>query len=206
MIIKLPLTLDSRPTLCQTSSMLIKKFIFATILSLASCIVIADEIKPVDNFNIARYLGKWHEIARLDHSFERGMSNVSAEYSMRDDGGLKVLNRGLKKNNQWKDAEGKAYFAGAENKGHLKVSFFWPFYSSYIVFELGSNYQYAFVTSDSKSYLWLLSRTPCVANSLKEHFEKKIGSLGFDKTELIYVDNSCDNLKTFSTKAENLNE
>jgi apolipoprotein D and lipocalin family protein len=181
--------------------------LFSTItLSLLSCIVISDEIEPVENFNISKYIGKWYEIARLDHSFERGMENVSAEYSMRNDGGIKVLNRGLKKQGKPKVAEGKAYFVETANKGHLKVSFFWPFYSSYIIFELDNNYQHAFVTSDSKSYLWLLARTPCVPKALKDSFEKKSSSLGFKTSELIYVNHNCDNLDGLKIQMEGTNE
>ena len=70
-----------------------------------------DKVTPVDDFDLTRYLGKWYEIARLDHSFERGLNKVTAEYSMRDDGGVKVINRGFStKDNEWDEAEGKAYF------------------------------------------------------------------------------------------------
>ena len=186
--------------------MLIRNLFSTILLSLLSCIVISGEIEPVENFNISRYIGKWYEIARLDHSFERGMENVSAEYTMRDDGGMKVLNRGIKNHGKQKVAEGKAYFVEAENKGHLKVSFFWPFYSSYIIFELGNNYQYAFVTSDSKSYLWLLARTPCVSKSLKDSFIKKSASLGFKTSELIYVNHNCYNLNCRKIQLEGENE
>jgi apolipoprotein D and lipocalin family protein len=86
---------------------------------------------------LERYLGKWYEIARLDHSFERGLEKVSATYSLRDDGGVRVENRGFsQKKNTWKAAEGKAYFVRDSNEGYLKVSFFGPFYGSYVIFEL----------------------------------------------------------------------
>ena len=111
---------------------------------ISGCLGIPEGVNPVDNFELNKYLGIWYEIARLDHSFERGLNNVTAEYSLRDDGGIKVLNRGYStENNEWKVAEGKAYFVEKENQGYLKVSFFGPFYGSYIIFELDEeNYQY----------------------------------------------------------------
>ena len=163
---------------------------FIIILFLMSgCTGTPKNVRPVDNFSLNQYLGKWYEIARLDHSFERGLNKVSAEYSLRNDGGVKVINRGFsEKNNQWKEAEGKAYFVTAKDKGHLKVSFFGPFYGSYVVFELDKEaYQYAFVASYNTSYLWLLSRTPTVSQDLVEKFINKSKKLGFNTDELIFV-------------------
>ena len=149
-------------------------------------------MQPVDGFDINSYLGRWYEIARLDHSFERGLDNVTAEYAMRDDGGLKVVNRGYSRDkSEWKEAEGKAYFVGAEDKGHLKVSFFGPFYGSYVVFELDTaNYQYAFVAGYNKSYLWLLARTPQVGDDVIERFKNRARELGFAADELIFVEHA----------------
>jgi apolipoprotein D and lipocalin family protein len=160
-------------------------------LVVSACTGLPDGIEPVDEFDINRYLGKWYEIARLDHSFERNLSNVSAEYSLRDDGGVKVINRGyLKSKGKWKEAEGKAYFVGKPDEAYLKVSFFGPFYGSYVVFELDKDkYQYAFVTSHNTSYLWLLSRSPTVSKEIVDRFIKKSRTLGFDTDSLIFVDN-----------------
>ncbi len=147
-------------------------------------------VVPVKNLNISRYLGKWYEIARLDHSFERGLSNVTAEYELRSDDGINVINRGfLAEEDKWKVAEGKAYFVGSRDEGHLKVSFFGPFYGSYIIFDLDQeNYQYAFVSGYNTSYLWLLSRTPTVSEDVKERFVKKSKELGFDTNALIFTE------------------
>ena len=167
------------------------KKIFHAALSLLflGCLGYPDNIKPVKDFELKRYLGKWYEIARLDHSFERGLEKVTAEYSMRDDGGVKVLNRGFSKDeNKWSEAEGKAYFVREANEGYLKVSFFGPFYGAYVVFELDKDYEYAFVTSSKKSYLWLLSRTPVVSDDLKVQFVEKAKTLGYDTAALIWVD------------------
>jgi lipocalin len=101
------------------------------------CVGVPKGVQPVQGFALDRYMGRWYEIARLDHSFERGLSHVTAEYSMRKDGGVRVLNRGYSENNkEWKSAEGKAYFVKSPDQGYLKVSFFGPFYGSYVVFEL----------------------------------------------------------------------
>jgi len=158
-------------------------------LILNGCTGIPGGVHPVDNFSADRYLGKWYEIARLDHSFERGLDQVTAEYAKRDDGGIKVINRGYSiKSGKWKEAEGKAYFVGDNKTGHLKVSFFGPFYGSYIVFELDkTNYQYAFVAGYNKSYLWLLSRTPDVDQKLIDKFINKSRELGFIADDLILV-------------------
>lgn len=158
-------------------------------LFLGACTSIPEGIEPVTDFELEPYLGKWYEIARLDHSFERGMQQVSATYSPRADGGVRVLNEGfVTESEQWEQAEGKAYFVAEEDIAHLKVSFFGPFYASYIVFELGENYDYAFVTSSNKSYLWLLARTSEISESLKDRFISRATSLGYNLDELIWVE------------------
>jgi apolipoprotein D and lipocalin family protein len=157
---------------------------------IAGCTGLPDGVKPVDDFDLGRYLGKWYELARLDHSFERGMQRVSAEYSLRADGGVQVVNRGFSVPNQkWEEANGKAYFVGASDEGYLKVSFFGPFYGSYVVFELDeADYQYAFVAGPDKNYLWLLSRTPTLSVELRERFTRTAAALGFDTDKLIFVE------------------
>jgi len=153
---------------------------------------IPEGIKPVSNFKKDQYLGKWYEIARLDHKFERGLSEVSAEYSIRDDGGIKVLNRGFsKEKGEWKEAEGKAYFVSDETTGHLKVSFFGPFYGSYVVFELDSeDYGYAYITSYKKDFLWFLSRKPIITKDQKQQFIDRVVKDGFNAEGLIFVEHS----------------
>jgi len=153
-----------------------------------------DTVKPVNNFELNRYLGKWYEIARLDHSFERGLEKITAEYSMREDGGIAVINRGYsKEKDEWKVAEGKAYFVDDEDIGYLKVSFFGPFYGSYVVFELDQEgYEYAFVSGPDRSYLWLLSRIPKPPHEIIERFKRKSKELGFDTSKLIFVDHDQD--------------
>ncbi len=156
---------------------------------LAGCVKKPDNVVPVSNFDASRYVGKWYEIARLDHSFERGLNNVTAEYSKRDDGGIKVINRGYNtEKSEWKDAEGKAYFVEKPDVGYLKVSFFGPAYGAYIVFDLDQqNYSYSMISGPDTSYLWILSRTPTMDESTKKRLVDKAQSLGFDTSKLIYV-------------------
>ena len=163
---------------------------FLFCLVLISCTGIPEGVAPVKNFDETRYLGKWYEIARLDHSFERGLSKVTAEYALRSDGGIDVINRGFSAaENKWKEANGKAYFVGARNEGRLKVSFFGPLYGSYIVYELDQkDYQYAFISGYNTSYLWLLSRTPTVSKEVKEQFINKSKELGFNTDNLIFAE------------------
>ena len=156
---------------------------------LVSCTGLPDPIKPVSDFEIKRYLGVWYEIARLPHSFEEGLENITATYSARDGGGVTVINRGFDvAANRWKTAEGRAFFVDRTNVGHLKVSFFGPFYGSYVVFRLDRpNYQYAYVTSYNRKYLWLLARKPAVSEKVRQDFISTSKSLGFDTGKLIFV-------------------
>jgi len=151
---------------------------------------VPDNIQPVTNFDVNKYLGTWYEIARLDHSFESGLSQVTATYSQREDDGIRVVNKGYNaQKDQWQTAEGKAYFVDSPDKAHLKVSFFGPFYGGYIVFHL-EDYQYALVTGPDKSYFWFLSRTPQVPAEIQQRLISKAKQLGFAVDELIMVDHS----------------
>ena len=159
---------------------------------LTGCVGVPKGVKPVENFRLERYLGRWYEIARLDHSFERGLSSVTADYSMREDGGVRVLNRGYSEEKQeWKTAEGKAYFVGRPDEGRLKVSFFGPFYGAYVIFELDQqDYQYAVVCGPNRSYLWILARKPEMEPELMQKLISRAAALGFDTTKLIFVEHA----------------
>ncbi|RYG03062.1 MAG: lipocalin [Chitinophagaceae bacterium] len=158
-------------------------------LFLVSCLGKPDNVIPVTNFQADKYLGKWYEIARLDFYHEKGLNQVTATYSLREDGGIKVLNRGyLSEKDRWRESEGKAYFVEDKNTGYLKVSFFGPFYSSYVIFDLDPSYQYALVTGSNKSYLWILARTPTISGEVKASLLAKAAALGFDTDKLLYVE------------------
>lgn len=160
------------------------------LLGFSGCVRLPDGIEPVTGFDQQRYLGKWYEIARLDHSFERGLSQVTAEYSMRPDGGIRVTNRGWSpEKGEWKEAEGRAYSVKDPTTGFLKVSFFGPFFGSYVIFEMDQqDYQYAFVSGPDRSYLWMLARQPDPDKAIIERFVQRAGELGFATDELIFVD------------------
>ncbi len=160
------------------------------VFSLTGCLGIPKGVEPVKEFDIEKYLGKWYEIARLDHSFERGLSNVTAQYSLRDDGGVRVINRGYKTaDGKWDEAEGKAYFVDDTTTGKLKVSFFGPFYGAYNVIALDKqNYQWSLVVGPDTGYLWILSRTPTMEKDIFDGLVAKAKSYGFDTEKLILVE------------------
>lgn len=158
-------------------------------LLLAGCTGVPKGIEPVTGFDQERYLGTWYEIARLDHSFEEGLNRVTAEYLPNDDGSIKVINRGYNQaKGEWEEAEGRAVFVGDSDVAHLKVSFFGPFYSSYVVFELDEDYSKAYITGYNRDYLWFLSRTPQVSEAELESFRTRATAEGFEPEELIMVE------------------
>lgn len=159
------------------------------LLLLNGCTGAPDGVVVVKDFEIDRYLGTWYEIARLDHRFERGLSQITANYSMRDDGGVHVVNRGYNtEEDEWDEAIGKAYFVGDSDVGQLKVSFFGPFYGGYNIIELDkAGYQYSLVAGPNRDYLWILSRTPQLDEATLEALVNKARDLGFATDELIFV-------------------
>lgn len=165
------------------------RILLAVALLLSACSGTPDNVKVVSGFEADKYLGTWYEIARLDHSFERGLDKVTATYSKREDGGIKVINRGFDtKKQSWKEAEGKAYFVESPDIGKLKVSFFGPFYGGYNIIELDKPYyNYAMVAGPDKSYLWILARTPQLPYPIKAQLLAKAKDMGFDTDALIYV-------------------
>jgi apolipoprotein D and lipocalin family protein len=167
-----------------------KSILIFGLLLAVGCTGIPVNVKPVADFKAERYLGKWYEIARLDHGFERELSKVTAEYSMREDGGIRVVNRGLRvRDQQWKQVEGKAYFVKGPDTGHLKVSFFGPFYGSYVVIALDQeNYRYSLVCGFNRSYLWLLAREPTLDPEIQTKLLSQAAALGFATDKLIFTE------------------
>ena len=166
---------------------MLEKFWLFIFILLTGCAGDADKYPTVTGFEVNRYLGTWYEIARFDHSFERGLDNVSADYSLRKDGGLKVVNRGFDtKKQKWHEAIGKAYFVENPDIARLKVSFFGPFYGAYNVIELDKkDYSYVLITG-GKDYLWMLSRTPQLPQDIQAQLLAKAQALGFDTSRLIH--------------------
>ena len=166
---------------------MLKKIFLLVCVLLTACVGDADKYPTVTGFEVGRYLGTWYEIARFDHSFERDLDKVSADYSLREDGGLKVVNRGFDtKKQKWHEAIGKAYFVQTPDIARLKVSFFGPFYGAYNVIELDKkDYSYVLITG-GKDYLWILSRSPQLSPDIQAQLIAKAQSLGFDTSKLLY--------------------
>ncbi|MFK8030355.1 MAG: lipocalin family protein [Gammaproteobacteria bacterium] len=155
---------------------------------LTGCLGIVENAEVVDEFELDRYLGQWYEIARLDHRFERGLTHVQAEYSLREDGGVRVVNKGFDtQKDEWSVAEGKAYFIDKPTEGRLKVSFFGPFYGAYNIIELDKkDYRYALIIGPSTKYLWILARQPNLDAAIVDQLVAKASRLGFDVDTLIF--------------------
>lgn len=167
-------------------------FIPLSIMALLfSCSTIPEGAVAVKNFDKAKYLGKWYEIARLDFKYERDLNNTTAEYSLNDNGTIKVDNKGYNtKTKEWDQAIGKAKFVGDEDVAMLKVSFFGPFYAGYNVIALDENYQYALVAGSSLDYLWILSRETSVPDNVKREYLSIAEGLGYKTSDLIWVEHN----------------
>ncbi|RNA64541.1 lipocalin [Prosthecochloris sp. ZM_2] len=166
---------------------MVKRLFFLLPMLLLGCIKVPEGVQVVEDFELDRYLGTWYEVARLENSFEKDFSSVTATYSLDEDGKVKVLNRGYDRDEEeWKETEGKAKFVGDPSLGELKVSFFGPFYSSYNIIDLDrENYSWAMVCGYKKSLFWILSKEPVMDKALLERLLEKAESLGFDMTELV---------------------
>jgi apolipoprotein D and lipocalin family protein len=144
----------------------------------------------VKKLDVQKYLGTWYEIARYDHFFERGLVGVTANYSLREDGLIKVTNSGFKNSLDGKlsQAIGKAKIPDPVNEpAKLKVSFFLFFYADYFVMELDKDYQWAVIGSNTDKYLWILSRTPQIPDQLYNELLQKLKKRGYDVSSLIKV-------------------
>lgn len=145
-------------------------------------------VTVVDNFDAQRYLGRWYEIARFDHRFERGLQKVTATYSTMDDGGIQVINKGYNpERGMWQQSVGKAYFTGDTRKAALKASFFGPFYGGYNVIALDKDYRYALVCGPDRDYLWILSRTPTLPDAVKKQLVDIAAREGFAVEKLLWI-------------------
>jgi apolipoprotein D and lipocalin family protein len=165
----------------------------AWVLGLSACATAPPRgVKVVSPFELDRYLGSWYEIARLDHRFERGLSRVSANYSLNEDGSVKVLNRGYNAEKAaWSDAEGRAVFTGDPQTASLKVSFFGPFYGGYHVIALDPSYRWAMVIGPDPGYLWILARDKALPAGVREKLVAQAARAGVKTDELIWVEQAA---------------
>jgi lipocalin len=146
----------------------------------------AGDLTAVGSFDVERYLGTWYEIAKYPVSFERGLVGVTAEYSLRDDGDLRVLNAGYRESfdGERKSIEGRAWASDPEEPAKLKVRFFWPFWASYWVIALDPEYRWAVVGEPGRRYLWILSRTPALPEDTYARIVARIHDLGYDTSRI----------------------
>lgn len=155
------------------------------------CASIPKNATPVSNFKVEKYLGTWYEIARIDFKQERNLNNTKAEYTLMDNGKIKVTNTGYHViDKKWKTANGKAKFRGKEDVAGLKVSFFGPFYSGYNVIDIDEQYQYALIAGKNLDYLWILSRTKSIPDAIKKRFLDKATSVGYNTDRLLWVEHT----------------
>ena len=160
----------------------------AALLLVGACTGVPKGVQPVTGFDADRYLGKWYEIARLDHTFERGLTDVSATYTRRADGKITVLNRGFdERRAEWKEIAGRAAPLGDPTAGSLKVSFFWPINAGYHVIALDPGYRFALVCGPSRDYLWILARERTLPNADLNPLLARARALGFDTDALVWV-------------------
>jgi apolipoprotein D and lipocalin family protein len=158
------------------------------IFGVYACTTVPKHVTPVKSFDKERYLGKWYEIARFDFRFERNLNNTTAEYTLQENGKIKVKNSGFDTTKQaWSEVTGKAKFVGDETVAMLKVSFFGPFYAGYNVIAIDDNYQYALVAGKNLDYLWILSRTTTIPDDIKAKYIEMAKNYGFDTSRFIWV-------------------
>lgn len=156
-----------------------------------SCATIPKKAKAVTSFEKEKYLGKWYEIARFDFKFERNLNNTTAEYSLNENGTIKVDNRGYNTvNEEWQQSIGKAKFVNDESTAMLKVSFFGPFYGGYNVLAIDPEYKYALIAGGSLDYLWILSRYPSIPEDIKTNYLQIAENVGYKTSKLLWIEHN----------------
>lgn len=172
----------------KTKPILVTLLVLGVTTLLSSFASAPFKAKPVGNFDLNKYLGTWYEIARLDFYFERGLENVTAQYSIDADGDVRVLNKGYNvKKKKWVSSKGIAKFKDDKHTAALKVSFFRPFYGAYNVIALDPDYKYALVTGSDFDYLWILSREKTIPQNIRTKYVKFAQEMGYDTSKLIWV-------------------
>jgi len=181
---------NTRPAPAKPATAISRMLAWGMVFMVLGCVAVPEGVTPVTDFELSRYLGRWYEIARLDHSFERGLVNVTAEYALEEDGRVRVINKGYRPAKEaWEIAQGVAAFVGATDVGRLKVSFFGPFYGGYNIIALDKvSYQYALVCGPSRPYLWILAREPQLDPAVTDTLVARARALGFATERLIMVD------------------
>ncbi|MDG1767685.1 MAG: lipocalin family protein [Flavobacteriales bacterium] len=167
-------------------------YYLAIILLFTACGSGERPLDTVDQVDLEKYMGKWYEIERLPNKFEAGLKCVTAEYTLLEDGNIKVLNSGInEESGELKSSEGIAKSANKDAPGELKVSFFRPFYGDYFIMELDENYQYVLVGAPSRDFLWILSRTPALDENMVSDLKLKAELAGFPVKQMKVIDQDC---------------
>lgn len=170
---------------CGFGVILLLMILLAIVISvLMSCSSLTVDNSPVEDVDLKRFLGKWYEIARYDHKFERGMEECTATYTLQNDGKLVITNHGMK-NGQWDTSVGKGKLT--DEPGVLRVSFWGPFYSDYRIMMLAYDYSYALIGGSTDSYLWILSRTPTLDDYTRDRILLEARRRGYDTSALLWV-------------------
>lgn len=166
----------------------LKSLLPFSLLFILGCSTTHPSLSTVERVDLDKYMGTWYEIARYEHRFEKGCSDVSATYTKREDGKIDVLNRCMKEEGL-SEANGVAYAVNDTNS-QLKVTFFWPFYGDYWVMMLDEDYTYAVIGDPSREYLWILSRSKTLDPQIKKKILEKLPSLGYEIEPLIWTKQS----------------
>lgn len=170
---------------CAFSILMLLALLTAFCLNFASCSTASTvDNSTVQSLDLNRFMGRWYEIARFDHKFERDMQQVTTIYTIQDNGRVKVINQGLK-NGKWKTSEGKGKLT--TTPGLLRVSFWGPFYSDYRVMMLAPDYTYALIGGDGDKYLWILSRSPQMRQDTRNLVLREAQRRGYNTNNLIWV-------------------
>ena len=178
----------------KTNKIIFALLTFTAVITFYSCATIPENATAVQPFYKEKYLGKWYEIARIDFKFEKDLNNTTAEYSLMENGKIKVDNKGYNvKEKKWTQAIGKAKFVGEEDVAMLKVSFFGPFYSGYNVIAIDEDYKYALVAGKNEKYLWILSRETTIPEEIKKNYLEIATKSGYNTSDLIWVKHDKQN-------------
>lgn len=143
-------------------------------------------LEVVPSVDLIRYVGKWYEIASFPTSFQKGCAGSTADYSLGPDGSIGVLNQCRKEpDGALQSARGTAWVTDPATNAKLKVQFFWPFSGDYWIIDLGRDYEYAVVGHPSRDYLWILSRSPRMADETYERVRERVRQKGYDTGRLV---------------------
>ncbi|SEA36274.1 apolipoprotein D and lipocalin family protein [Arachidicoccus rhizosphaerae] len=171
-----------------------KKLILGTTIAMGAVMLLRSmktkprKAEPIKDFDLYNYLGNWYEIARLDHRFEKHMTNVMASYSVNEDGNIRIINSGYQaKKDKWEKVEAVGKFRGSEHEGALKVSFFTPIYEGYNIISIDDNYKYALIAGRNLEYLWILSREKSIPQNIKNNYLKLAELIGYNISKLTWV-------------------